>query len=83
MYLSKSTRMMTTLFHRKSLNTIHFRAEKDGGLTPALAGVVDGILGDGHYKPGYNRTSFLGVGHGFAVRANLVRTFYLTIDQCS
>jgi hypothetical protein len=34
---------------------------------------VDSILGDGKYKPGYNRTFFLGVGHGFAVRANLVR----------
>jgi len=46
-------------------------AELDTDFTPAVAMEVDSILGDGKYKPGYNRTFFLGVGHGFAVSANL------------
>ncbi|KAG6865224.1 hypothetical protein C0991_004347 [Blastosporella zonata] len=46
-------------------------AELDTALTPALQAVADSILGDGKYRPGYNRTFFAGVGHGFAVRANL------------
>ncbi|KAG6917347.1 hypothetical protein DXG01_002918 [Tephrocybe rancida] len=41
-------------------------AELDTALTPALQAVADSILGDGKYAPGYNRTFFAGVGHGFA-----------------
>ncbi|GLB39751.1 putative alpha beta-hydrolase [Lyophyllum shimeji] len=46
-------------------------AELDTIFTPAVQAVADSILGEGKYKPGYNRTFFSGVGHGFAVRANL------------
>ncbi|KAG6848413.1 hypothetical protein H0H93_000408 [Arthromyces matolae] len=46
-------------------------AELDTAFTPALQTVADDILGFGRYHPGYNRTFFAGVGHGFAVRANL------------
>jgi len=46
-------------------------AELDGAFTPAFQAIADNILGGGKYLPGYNRTFFAGVGHGFAVRANL------------
>ncbi|KAG6867667.1 hypothetical protein C0993_012568, partial [Termitomyces sp. T159_Od127] len=46
-------------------------AELDTAFTPALQAEADDILGFGRYPPGYNRTFFAGVGHGFAVRANL------------
>lgn len=42
----------------------------DTGLTPALAKQIDGILGDDKYPPGYNRTEWPGVAHGFAVSPN-------------
>jgi len=32
--------------------------------------IADEVMGDGKYKPGYNRTFFPGVPHGFAVRGN-------------
>lgn len=57
----------------------YISAELDTAFTPALGEVVDGVLGDGKYAPGYNRTFFRGVGHGFAVRANLVRPFLFGI----
>jgi dienelactone hydrolase len=47
-------------------------AERDNALTPALASQVDGVLGDGRYRPGYSRQQFAGVGHGFAVTAQAV-----------
>lgn len=47
-------------------------AELDTGLTPALAQEIDGVLGGGRFKPGFERRQFDGVGHGFAVRANAV-----------
>ncbi|KAG5635893.1 hypothetical protein H0H81_009754 [Sphagnurus paluster] len=46
-------------------------AELDNAFPPASQALVDGILGQGKYHPGYNRTFFAGVAHGFAVRANL------------
>jgi dienelactone hydrolase len=46
-------------------------AELDTALTPALAQEVDGVLGGGKYAPGYSRRQFAGVGHGFAVSANV------------
>lgn len=46
-------------------------AQLDTAFSPAIQAIADSILGDGKYKPGYNRTFFTGVGHGFAVRANL------------
>ncbi|KAF5384266.1 hypothetical protein D9615_003439 [Tricholomella constricta] len=46
-------------------------AELDVAFPPATQAIVDGILADGKYEPGYNRTFFPGVAHGFAVRANL------------
>lgn len=42
-------------------------SELDNGLTPALALQVDEVLGNGQYAPGYNRTHWPGVAHGFAV----------------
>ncbi|TFK96117.1 alpha/beta-hydrolase [Pterulicium gracile] len=45
-------------------------AERDTGFTVALAGVTDGVMGDGQYEPGYLRTQFDAVAHGFAVRAD-------------
>lgn len=42
-------------------------AERDTGFTVALAGVTDGVMGDGQYEPGYLRTQFDAVAHGFAV----------------
>lgn len=41
--------------------------ELDTILTPALALQVDGVLGNGQYTPGYSRSQWPGVGHGFAV----------------
>ncbi|KAF8065064.1 dienelactone hydrolase endo-1,3,1,4-beta-D-glucanase [Lyophyllum atratum] len=46
-------------------------AELDTAFSPVVQAVADSILGDGKYKPGYSRPFFTGVGHGFAVRANL------------
>ncbi|KAF9457820.1 dienelactone hydrolase endo-1,3,1,4-beta-D-glucanase [Collybia nuda] len=46
-------------------------AELDTAFSPAVQAIADGILGDGKYRPGYDRPFFTGVGHGFAVRANL------------
>jgi len=43
----------------------------DAVFTPAVQAIADMVLGNGKYKPGYNRTFFPGVAHGFAVRANL------------
>jgi len=43
----------------------------DTTFTPDNAAIVDGIMGDGKYAPGFNHTTFVGVAHGFAVRANL------------
>ncbi|KAH8922791.1 dienelactone hydrolase endo-1,3,1,4-beta-D-glucanase [Atractiella rhizophila] len=46
-------------------------AELDNAFNLTSQALVDSLMGDGKYKPGYNRTFFKGVAHGFAVRANL------------
>jgi hypothetical protein len=46
--------------------------------------LADSILGDGKYKPGYERTYWEGCEHGFAVRGDLVRSFFLlrSVSAC-
>lgn len=45
----------------------------DRQFPPEKQKVVDELLGNGKYAPGYERTYWEGCVHGFAVRGDMVR----------
>lgn len=58
----------------KSNVPILFNACEDDRAFPAeTQAKADELLGDGKYKPGYQRTYWKGCTHGFAVRGDMVR----------
>ncbi len=61
------------LLEKSNVPVLFNTCEVDGAFPAESQTKANELLGDGKYKPGYQRTYWKGCTHGFAVRGDMVR----------